>query len=523
MRNILQIIFIIVLFLGIASCSDKQGKYISSLIFKAENEPDSALKKLSKIDQTKLSDKDYALYSLIYTMAQDKSGLDVDNDSLIRIAYNWYNSKPNDSLYAKCQYYMGKYYALNDSSEKALNCFNNSIKVARKEKDYYTVSMALSKISVIIGEYNPDKAILYAEEAIKTYDKVRERPVVNKVYSFLNLAECLALKKDKRIDAISLTKKAINIAKELNDSSAIADSFQDLCVFYSYTNYQDSAFIAAKNSYKYRKEYDVPAMLAYSQSLYLVDSLEQAKEIINKIRLEDYSKYGDIVYNLKRLIAVSEHNYNEINNYADSTEKYLIMENAKNFESKDNYYRLLIQKENARANIENKNKQKTTITTFALIIILITIISIFLISRQRMELLKQERTLLREEIKNKNIQQATMRNFLVRKIDIIKKLEYLKVNRIKNFSLTNEDWKEIEIFLNNTDGEFVKHIQEQYPELTSKDINFIMLIRLKLPVKTLALIYHIEEKSVRQKLFLIKPKLGLKDKRISAKEFIENF
>lgn len=56
-------------------------------------------------------------------MAQDKSGIDVDNDSLLRNAYNWYNGKPADSLYAKCEYYMGKYYALNDSSEKRFVAF----------------------------------------------------------------------------------------------------------------------------------------------------------------------------------------------------------------------------------------------------------------------------------------------------------------------------------------------------------------------------------------------------------------
>ena len=86
------------------ACSDKQGKQISAVIPIAENKPDSALSILNKIDQAKLSDKDLALYSLVYTMAQDKSGLDVDNDSLLRNAYNWYKDKPTDTLYAKCEY-----------------------------------------------------------------------------------------------------------------------------------------------------------------------------------------------------------------------------------------------------------------------------------------------------------------------------------------------------------------------------------------------------------------------------------
>lgn len=40
-----------------------------------------------------LSDLDMAMYSLAYTMAQDKTGIDIDNDSLIRTAYTYYYNK----------------------------------------------------------------------------------------------------------------------------------------------------------------------------------------------------------------------------------------------------------------------------------------------------------------------------------------------------------------------------------------------------------------------------------------------
>ena len=130
----------------------------------AEKKPDSALALLKKVDQTKLSEKAVALYSIAYTMAQDKSGIDVDNDSLLRNAYNWYNGKPADSLYAKCEYYMGKYYALNDSSEKALRCFSNSVKAAKRQNDYYTQSLALVQSSLIVREYDPDLAIQYSND-----------------------------------------------------------------------------------------------------------------------------------------------------------------------------------------------------------------------------------------------------------------------------------------------------------------------------------------------------------------------
>lgn len=105
--------------LMLIACGGKQEKLISAMIPIAGNKPDSALTILSKIDQTKLSDRGLALYSLVYTMAQDKSGIDVDKDSLLRYAHDWYKDKPDDSLYAKCEYYIGKYYSLNDSRESS--------------------------------------------------------------------------------------------------------------------------------------------------------------------------------------------------------------------------------------------------------------------------------------------------------------------------------------------------------------------------------------------------------------------
>lgn len=50
-----------------------------------------------------------------------------------------------------------------------------------------------------------------------------------------------------------------------------------------------------------------------------------------------------------------------------------------------------------------------------------------------------------------------------------------------------------------------------------------MLIRLHLPVHKIAEIYHIKDTSVRQKLFLIKSKIGLKSGDDSAQEFIDNY
>lgn len=153
------------------SCNGKHDARISTALSLADSDmADSALNILNKIDRDELPNSDDAMYCLVYTMAQDKSGLDVDNDSLIREAYDWYGKKPTDTLYAKCMYYMGKYYALNDSSEKALTCFQRANQTAKAQNDYDIQCLALLQQSVILRNYDVDKAIADAKAAVNIYN-----------------------------------------------------------------------------------------------------------------------------------------------------------------------------------------------------------------------------------------------------------------------------------------------------------------------------------------------------------------
>lgn len=81
-------VFVCVVTLLAIICSCNRG---TEVLDKAEQmvrtNPDSSLVVLSSIDRTMLSKSERALYGLLFTMAQDKSGLDVDMDTLIRFSY----------------------------------------------------------------------------------------------------------------------------------------------------------------------------------------------------------------------------------------------------------------------------------------------------------------------------------------------------------------------------------------------------------------------------------------------------
>ena len=114
-----------------------------------------------------------------------------------------------------------------------------------------------------------------------------------------------------------------------------------------------------------------------------------------------------------------------------------------------------------------------------------------------------------EEIRHKEIQLSTMRSFILRRIDTAQKIQELRGNKTDTVPLTEEDWEEIRLFVDGVEGNFVSRLHSTFPDLSDDDIRLMMLLRLKMPTKALALIYGISEKSIKQKLFVYKAKVGI--------------
>lgn len=109
------------------------------------------------------------------------------------------------------------------------------------------------------------------------------------------------------------------------------------------------------------------------------------------------------------------------------------------------------------------------------------------------------------------------------RINIVNSIKKIKPSDFSKLKLTDNDWEEIEVTLNSTDDEFVIRLKNEFKDLTQKDLRFLMLVRLKIPYEGIASIYNIKEKSVKQRLFLFKKKLGLEKSKVSTREFIEEY
>ena len=140
------------------------------------------------------------------------------------------------------------------------------------------------------------------------------------------------------------------------------------------------------------------------------------------------------------------------------------------------------------------------------------------------EKLAMEKKMHEEEMRHKDIQLSTMRSYLLKKIKIAQRIEKIRGNKKNIVVLTEEDWEEIKMFVDNVEGNFISRLKKRFPKLSDEDIKFMILIRLKMSSKAMGLIYNISEKSIRQKLFVYKSKVGLEGKNSpSLRSYIESF
>ena len=185
------------------------------------------------------------------------------------------------------------------------------------------------------------------------------------------------------------------------------------------------------------------------------------------------------------------------------------------------------QKEKEEARLQGEITSQKAATVLTVVLALIVIIFVLYIYNTNKKQAKQKAAMAEQlhaqELSHRDIQICTMRNFLLKKIDIMEKIESMRNEKEKHILISEDDWNEIEVFLDSVENLFVSRLRAQFSGLTKKDLRLMMLLRLKMPQKALALIYGISEKAIKQKLFLYKAKVGIEKEQKSLREFMENY
>ena len=532
MNNKSLIILLVLAVFLVTGCKETHNRAIDIAYQLTATAPDSALSVLNDVNQKKLSKAEMARYALVYTIAQDKSGLDVDNDSLLRTAYTYYNNREQDSLYAKCEYYMGKYYMLNDSTELAMECLQKAADVSEKNGDRYTQCTALEKYSRVLRQTNPRKAVEVARLAEQTYQKLPGASQYNIIYFKLNVSDAL-LFAGHVAQAENTCKEALNIAYALKDSDVLSDVYQDMATIATQRKDFKKSLECSKASYNTRTVEDITKALNLATAYLNVDSLSSCEKLLNAIRT-DNMEYKYIVFNIRHLASIKAHDYDGAYNYADSAYHYLEQMYGKQLDSKQEYYNSLVKTKYEKGVAKGEARLMSWLIAITFLFALTIIVFILHSYRQfksnakfklktEKEKLLQEEKIHNEELHHKEIQLSAMRNFILRRIDTAQKIQELRGNKTASVPLIEEDWEEIRLFVDGVEGNFVSRLHITFPDLSDDDIRLMMLLRLKMPTKALALIYGISEKSIKQKLFVYKAKVGISGEKTSLRTFIEAF
>ena len=185
-----QLIGKLFLFIVLAGC--QQNDKYTALLLQADSimnvRPDSALALLNLIQfPQEMKTADRALYSLLFTQAEQKNRISHTNDSLIRIAVDYYKDKDDKEQETKAYYYLGCVYqdigdivGATDAFLKALNInpqvINDTERLTMiyenlaecyQSQGFYDKAMEMYRISYKTNiNHNEEKNILFSLQGI---------------------------------------------------------------------------------------------------------------------------------------------------------------------------------------------------------------------------------------------------------------------------------------------------------------------------------------------------------------------
>ncbi len=438
---------------------------------------------------------------------------------------------------------MGKYYALNDSTEKAIACFENAQENSSENKDTTYQCLSLLQSSYLHAVFDQKKALKYSRIADNMYSKFSNAKTLNSVLYKLNTCYCLTLV-DSLNEALKENLTAVEVALINNDSIALSNAYQNQSLVYRKMGNANASLSAAKKAMSYWDEGGISCEIQLANSFLKADSLSQAERVYRNAlngadRLQSYT-----IYTRLHEIAILQNDKENAVIYADSAYQSLGIMYSTSLEQRNAHYEKLMseeKKKNEAERIANRSKWIIGIALFVMCCIMYNYIMYRRRAQERVkeerqraelrlqhekELHEQESSFRKEQyekdLKSRDLQIEIMRKYLMEKIKIAQKIKDVKEGKSKPI-FTEDDWKDIEIFLENSECGFVSRLRAEFPELREKDVRLMMLLRVKMPQKSIAEYYGISEKAVKQKLFLYKEKVGIKDENVSLREFIETY
>ena len=564
MSNTCRLFFFLIAVFAITACTDsRKVEIIRQAESLMQEQPDSALHLLQGIDRHTLRGETLARYALIYSIAQDKSGLDVSSDSLLRIAYEYYCQHPEDSLYARSQYYMGKYLWITEQTDSAYSCLLKARTVSEAEKDYYTAYLATDRMRRIAEVSDTALCLNLSKEAYRLYLKSGAHNPVNEVYLLIGIGDTYSRRGDGD-STIHYYNIALEKSESAGDSIAIASVFYKMSIYYWQHKQNVMALDYAKRVLSYKRYVDLPLAkilaLCYTENAEYDKAQLYVDALTASVSKEDQLIVLSIQHRLCAKICDADGAQEYFNSAIDvAADMYLATQ-----KDKLELHHKKMQEEMERQRAEYREKIFATCLGFSIVILLL-IVWLFVKYRRAKkaeikhhkiqyrnleELNKKEKELFHAEearlLQEKDYKEQIMertRYYVKNMVGILRELEQYrtaqkrqkekeKQNYTKNkdedkrkirLKLDDRAWAEIQAYLESCEGSFVTRFKEKHPDISESDLQLCMLLRCGFSNPELEQVYSIAAQSVKTRQLFLKNKLGVVDKDISLRQYIKQF
>lgn len=164
----------------LTGCGGSLGMHRLELLESRVNDvPDSVLAVLTAADMPRWGERK-ALYALLTVQAQDKCYIDVADDSLIRVATDYYDHRGAPLRRLQAFYYHGRVYANAGHRHEAMAAYSRAKDFVPQVDAPYPVGLLYFQLGVLYGnDYDYPQGLAYMEKASEYYGKAGKERLQN--------------------------------------------------------------------------------------------------------------------------------------------------------------------------------------------------------------------------------------------------------------------------------------------------------------------------------------------------------
>lgn len=196
-----------------------------------QSRPDSALQLLESLETQKLSTRaDNAYYALLLTQARDKNFILQTDDTLIKLAIQYYNTQNDNEMLAKAHYYQGCVWRDNNDYPKAINEFLTTLSLTNEKKDTELQSLAYSSMGYLyfLQGLDAEADSIYQLAETLSY---HQKDTVSLVYA-LSQRGMINLERMHYTEAEQQMLQALSLSQSFSDITIKSPVYESLSFLY---------------------------------------------------------------------------------------------------------------------------------------------------------------------------------------------------------------------------------------------------------------------------------------------------